>query len=216
MPATAQAQQQNQPPPTQAQMLAVIIPALTAAVTVAGVFAAIAAIMRAAGISAVALKTVIGVALAMPLPVMEGTGPASRWAVRTNTIRRAQFVIAASGRVQQAIAHATARNQPVFPAVQAAVAAEQRYFGQQVAMGTKRMAAGATADGAAAMNGPLLGWNAVLDSRTTYGCRAANGQNFYADHPPIVEGHPALPGAVHPLCRCWPSAPHPGAPILPS
>ena len=199
-----QQQQQKPPPPTQAQLIAAIVPALASAVTAAGVFALLAA-----------LKATIALVLSMPLPVMEGTGPATRFAVRTNTLRRAQFLLMASRRVQAAVAYANAHGLPVFPAIQAAIVTEQRYFGLHVAMGTKRMTASAAVDGMAEMNGNLLGWNAVLDARTTYGCRAANGRNFYADDPPVVEGAPALPGAVHSLCRCWPSAAHKGAPVLP-
>jgi hypothetical protein len=102
----------------------------------------------------------------------------------------------------------------VFPAIQAAITAEQRYFGLHVAMGTKRMTASAAVDGMAETYGNILGWNAVIDAATTYGCRAANGKNFYADNPPVVEGAPSLPGAVHERCRCWPSAAHKGAPVL--
>ena len=209
-----QQQQQKPPPPTQAQLIAAIIPALAAAVTVAGVFALLAALMLAAGIGYAALKATIALVLSMPLPVMEGTGPATRFAVRTNTLRRAQFMLSASRRVQAAVAHANAHGLPVFPAIQAAITAEQRYYGLHVAMGTKRMTASSAVDGMAEMNGNLLGWNAVLDARTTAGCRRANGCNFYADDPPVVEGAPALPGAVHSLCRCWASPPRKGAPVL--
>jgi hypothetical protein len=216
VPVTTQTPPQNQQQkPTQAQLVATIIPALTSAVSVASVFAALSAIMLAAGIGYAALKATIALVLNMPLPVMEGTGLASRWAVKQNAVRRAQFLLSASQRVQAAVAHANAHSLPVFPAIQAAVMAEQRYFGLHVAMGTKRMTAGSAVDGMAAMNGNLLGWNAVMDSRTTYGCRAANGQNFYADDPPIVEGGPALPGAVHSECRCWPSQAHEGARVMP-
>jgi hypothetical protein len=210
-----QQQQQKPPPPTQAQLIAAIIPALAAAVTVAGVFALLAALMLAAGIGYAALKATIALVLSMPLPVMEGTGSATRFAVRTNTLRRAQFMLSASRRVQAAVAHANAHGLPVFPAIQTAITAEQRYYGLHVAMGTKRMSASAAVDGMVEMHGNLLMWNAVLDSRTTAGCRAANGCNFYADDPPVVEGAPALPGAVHGLCRCWASSPRKGAPVLP-
>lgn len=214
--ATTQAPPQNQQQqrPTQAQLVAAIIPALLAAVTVAGVTAALAAIMAAAGIGYAALKATVALVLAMPLPVMEGTGPATRWAVRQNAVRRAQFLVSASQRVQDAADHARAHGLPVLPAMQAAVVAEQRYFSLHVAMGTKRLSASAAVDGMAGTCGNILGWNAVLDAATTYGCRAANGSNFYADDPPVVEGAPSVPGAVHSLCRCWPSAPHRGAPVM--
>jgi hypothetical protein len=216
---TTQSSAQQKPPPrrkpAEAQVIAAIIPVLLAAVSVAGITAALGALMAAAGIGLAALQATSALVLSMPLPVMEGTGPATRFAVRANALRRAQFFLAASQRVQAAIAHANAHGLPVFPAVQSAIAAEQRWFGLHVAMGTKRMLASAAVDGMAETYGNLLGWNAVLDARTTAGCRAANGSNFYADAPPVVEGAPAYPGSVHSLCRCFPGPPRRGAPVLP-
>ena len=186
-----------------------------AAVTVATITAALAAIMLAAGVGYAALQATAAMALSMPLPVMEGTGPASRFAVRTNTLRRAQFFLAAAQRVQAAADKAKAHGEPVIPAVQKAALAEQRFFGQHVTMGTKRITAASAVDGMASTYGNLLGWNAILDDRTTPGCRAANGKNFLADDPPVVEGAPSLPGAVHLQCRCWATQAHPGAPVMP-
>lgn len=44
----------------------------------------------------------------------------------------------------------------------------------------------------------LLGWEAVIDQRTSADCRWANGRNFDALNPPPI----GLPGTVHLWCRC--------------
>ena len=214
-------QQAQQPPPppapplTPAQLIAVIIAALTAAVTVAELVTALRVVMKAVGVGVIALSAVAALALSWPHGVLEATGPASRWAIRTNLLRRAQFFLSACQRVQQAIVAARSKNQPVMDAVRAAITAEQRFMGQHVAMSRRRVSAGSAVDGMAATYGNLLGWNAVIDAATTYGCRHANGRNFYADHPPVVEGSPALPGAVHGRCRCFAGPPRRGARVLP-
>ena len=220
MAATATAQQQPPPqakqpqpapPLTPAQLIAVIIAALTAAVTVAELVTALRIVMKAVGVGVIALAAVAALALSWPHDVLEGTGPASRWAIRTNLLRRAQFFLSACQRVQQAITGARSKNEPVMDAVRAAIVAERRYMTQMIAMALRRVSAASTVDGAAAMTGPLLGWNAVLDSRTTAECRAANGKSFYANKPPSI----GYPGTVHPRCRCWPGTPRKGASILP-
>jgi hypothetical protein len=69
----------------------------------------------------------------------------------------------------------------------------------------------------AAVHGNLLGWQATKDPKCTPGCAFSSGKNFRADRPPIVEGHPSYPGAVHgSSCRCVPVAPFKGAKVLPS
>jgi hypothetical protein len=197
--------------PTQAQVVAAIVAALSAAVTVAGVVAALGSLMLAAGVGYLALRAVAALMLSWPPAVLEGTGPASRWAVRTNALRRAAFFLHACRRVQAAISAARARNEPVMEAVREALAAERRFMSQQIAASLKRTEAASAVDGAAAMHGPLLGWNAVLDSRTTAECRAADGKSFSADRPPLI----GYPGTVHSRCRCWPGPPRKGALILP-
>src|ERR1035441_1149031 len=219
MAATATAQQQ-QPPPAQtppappltpAQLIAVIIAALTAAVTAAEVVTALRIVMKAVGVGVIALSAVAALALSWPHGVLEGTGPASRWAIRTNLLRRATFFLNACQRVQQAIVAARSKNEPVMDAVRAAITAEQRFMTAHLAASQQRVSASSAVDGMAATYGNLLGWNAVIDPRCTPECRAANHKNFYADKPPAI----GYPGTTHPNCRCFPSKPFRGAPILP-
>jgi len=219
----AQQQPTGQPPPATpppapllpAQLIAAIIAALGAALTAAQLVRLLAKIMALAGIGLLALRAVAVLMMSWPPDVLEGTGPAQRHAIRTNVTRRAQFMWSACKRVQAAIAAARSQGTPVLDAIAAALATEKRYMAQHIAASSQRVQASSAVDGAAEAYGNLLGWNSHLDSRTSAGCRLANGKNFYADRPPVVEGAPSLPGAVHPSCRCWPSAPFKGAPVMP-
>jgi hypothetical protein len=204
------------PPVTTAQLQAAVVTALAgpaAAVPVA-LTVALRPLFKAAGISVLALAVVAALVAFWPTAPVEGIGHATRWAVRVNTARRAAFFVAAARRVQAAIDNAAAHGESLQDAAIAAMGAEQRYLAQHVAASAQRLQAAAAVDGAVAMHGALLGWNTWLDARTSPGCRRANGRNFRVDQPPIIEGQPSYPGTVHVGCRCWPSAPHRGAPVM--
>lgn len=212
-PAGQQQQTQQQPAkrkPTPAQLQAAVVTALAVAVTAAALVAALSALFLAAGIGALALGAVAALVASWPAQAMEGTGPATRWAVRTNLTRRAAFLVAAARRVQAAADAAGSRDENQQDAVRAAIALEQRYQAQQVAASAQRLHAASMVDGMAAVYGPLLGWNSVKDRRCTPECRAADKHNFWAARPPQI----GYPGTTHPNCRCWPSKPFRGAPIL--
>jgi hypothetical protein len=207
-PATAQAQPQSrQRAPSDQQLAEAVIAALAAYWTAKAITAALRAPFKAAGISGAALSAVASLVASWPHEVLEGTGPATRWAIRANLVRRAQFLVAASRRVQAAIVSARSQGEPVMAAIRDALMAEQKYMRQHVAASTQRIQAGSAVDGMAATYGNLLGWRAHLDERTSPGCRKADGSNFLATSPPVIEGRPSLPGAVHPSCRCRPVRP---------
>ena len=191
----------------QARVAAVLAGAFA---TPAALAAALAGPLAGLGMAFLVLRAVAALLLSSPAPVLEGTGPASRHAVRQNYLRRAAYAIAAAERISRALAAARAAGQPEAEALARALAAEKTWFAQHIAAAQHRTDAAAAVDGAAQMHGNLLGWNAVLDSRTTPDCRAANGSNFYADRPPLI----GYPGTVHAKCRCWPSAAFPGAKVL--
>jgi hypothetical protein len=219
----------------EAALIAAIIAAFLAFHTAKSLLARLRAPFRRIGVSGKAAQAAIAVVLSMPQVPMEGTGPASRWAVRTNELRRAQFTVAASRRIQQAIDQARAQGEPLGPAIGDAARAEQRYFAQHVQADAGRIRATSAVDGAADAYGDeptqqraraglknpppdgvvLLGWHAVKDRNVTPGCLRADGCNFRADKPPVIEGHPSFPGTVHARCRCFPVRPFPGAPVLP-
>jgi hypothetical protein len=128
-------------------------------------------------------------------------GPASAWVRRTSAPRRAAYALAAARRL--------AAREPD-------VDAERRYLAAHLAAERGRADAALRADAMVARFGPVLGWHAKqpFDALTSPGCRQRHGQNFSPARPPIVEGRPALPGMVHPSCRCSPGPPWPGGRLL--
>lgn len=215
---------QQAPPPQQQQqqdddnhLVALIVAALAVYWTTETLTRALRAPFKAAGISGAALSGVASLVASWPHEVMEGTGPAQRWAVKANLLRRASFFLNAAKRTQQAIVAARSQDEPVLAAIRDALGKERTFMSQHIAANAGRIQAASAVDGAAVTHGPLLGWQAVKDKRCTPGCAAASGKNFRADRPPIVEGHPAFPGMVHgATCRCIPVAPFKGAKVLPS
>lgn len=81
---------------------------------------------------------------------------------------------------------------------------ERRYFKAHQDAQARRRVVSEQVDAAANRYGPLLGWRAQMDERTTGECRNANGRNFRADHRPAI----GYPGTVHPHCRCEITAPY--------
>jgi hypothetical protein len=77
------------------------------------------------------------------------------------------------------------------------------------AQANRRRAADAV-DQQARKHGTLLGWRAVMDTRTSAECAAANGRNFDVFAPPAI----GWPGAVHPHCRCRPVPAFAGAGLV--
>jgi hypothetical protein len=208
--------QQPQPPPSDSHLVALIVSALAAYWTVKALTRALRGPFKAAGVSGTALSAVAALVASWPHEALEGTGPAQRWAIRLNYLRRAQFFLAAARRVHAAIVAARSRDEPVLAAIRDALGSERRFMSQHVAACSQRVRAASAVDGMAAVHGNVLGWQAVLDARCSPGCAKASGKNFHADRPPVIEGHPAFPGAVHgSSCRCIPVAPFKGAEVLP-
>lgn len=209
-------QQQAQQPQDDDGLIAAIVAALAAYWTVKALSRALRAPFRAAGIGGAALSAVAALVSSWPHDAMEGTGPAQRWAIRANLVRRASFFLNAARRVQRAIVAARSQDQPVMAAIADALTAEKRFMGQHITASAQRVRAAAAVDGMASVHGNLLGWQAVKDARCTPGCAKASGSNFRADRPPVIEGHPAYPGMVHGAsCRCIPVPPFKGAEVLP-
>lgn len=207
--------QPQQPPPSDDALIAAIIAAFLALHTTHAIVSRLRKPFARAGIGSSALKAAVAIVLAMPEQPLEGTGPATRFAVRTNTLRRASFVLAAVRRLQKAADDARAQGEPAIAALMQQVQAERRFFAQHVAASQHRLAATSAVDGMAGTYGNLLGWRTVRDKNVTPGCLAADGKSWRVDDPPIIEGHPSFPGTVHALCRCRPTAPRPGAEIMP-
>lgn len=109
---------------------------------------------------------------------------------------RAHYILAASRRVQRAVAAGESRED--------ALRRERVYFNQHIEAVSNRKRAASAVDKARARYGDDLGWYAILDARTSPECREANGKNFNATRIPPI----GYPGAVHPHCRCKPGRKH--------
>lgn len=86
-----------------------------------------------------------------------------------------------------------------------ALAQEAVFFRQHMEAVKNRAESAKAVDRMARRYGPLLGWHARLDSRTSPECRAANGKNFSPTTRPAI----GYPSSVHLYCRCKPGAPFP-------
>ena len=212
-------QQQPPPPPQQqpaspaagdAALAVATAAALASAVTVPAALALLARRFSPAGISRDVLQQALATVMAMPPERAGFFGPATATVARLNHMRNAQFVVAASRRLQANVAAASSRGTSRAQALADAAARERRYYGQHLLANWARDGAAAQVDSAAMTHGLLLGWHTVLDGRTSPECRAADRHNFRADQMPLI----GYPGAVHPHCRCWPGAPFPGAALV--
>jgi hypothetical protein len=185
---------------------------LAGAITVAGALALLRAEFTAAGISSSALATALRVVMDMPPERMGAHGPATMAVIRMNLLRRAQFLVTSARRLTADVRSARSRNESVLEALRRGMARERRYYALHLEAGWNRLNAAARTDAAADQYGLLLGWNAMMDARTSMECRLADGKNFRADQMPLI----GYPGMVHLHCRCYPGRPHAGAAMLPS
>lgn len=124
--------------------------------------------------------------------------------VTLNAIRRAAYLVSAARRLAPAIASRDRGR------IEMAKTVEERHRQAHERAERLRSEAGyrivdEIADRGTDRNGEiLLGWYAILDSRTSVDCRWADGRNFNALVPPII----GYPGTAHLECRCRPGRPH--------
>jgi len=193
---TVQQGVQQPPQPSQHSALAALIVVIAAG----GIptLAALAPIAALFGVTAESLQAAFQAMGAIP-PIARDASVPERVALGVNLTRRAQLIVALAKR---AMAGASAEQL-------------QRQAQQSIDAHRRRAEAAKTVGAAARQFGLVLGWQSVLDSRTTEGCRQMHGNNFRVDQPPIVEGAPAYPGWVHGgTCRCLPVAPWPNGKLV--
>lgn len=131
--------------------------------------------------------------LVLPVPPSMAP-PAVVRTARLNLVRRAQYLANAARRVTSAATEGRLRE---------AIEREGQHFQAHKEASANRDLAADRVVKAAKTFGPVLGWHATLDSKTSPECRAANGTNFPADRIPAI----GYPGAVHTHCRCRPGRP---------
>jgi hypothetical protein len=210
---TTPAQAQQQPTAQEQQILAITVAAeLAVATSAAAAEAVLWGVFSVYGMKRQALRACLTFVMASP-PAMTGvSGPATAAVTRLNHARRAQFVIASVRRLTADLTTASAHGDSLLVALQRGLARERRYYQQHLDAAWNRSMAAAQADLAYLSYGPLLGWYATMDSKTSAECRAADGKNFTAEAMPLI----GYPGMVHPHCRCRPGQAHAGASMLPS
>lgn len=149
----------------------------------------------ASGLSRLAAEGATSLILSNPLPATGPIGEATRLTQRENVMRRAQYLLNAARRLAKAGPGGLGQ----------ALQQERRHLNAHVQAQSKRTMAAAATDSAAWSYGPVLGWYAKHDERTTKDCLAADGKNFYANQRPLI----GWPGADHHTnCRCVPGKPH--------
>lgn len=131
-----------------------------------------------------------------PMLKPSSRGDASVLTYRDEWLYRAYYVVNATRRLTEAIKSG---------GIEKALAQEEAHYRAHVEAQASRLAAAGAVDAASERFGSVVGWYAVLDSRTTPGCKANHGKNFDVRRPPS-EG---LPGTLHGgSCRCSPGSPH--------
>lgn len=181
--------------PTSAQVAA-LSALLAGSATASGVAAGFASI---AGVAPAVAKALLTVTDRRPLSVVAGVGPAVRQTAASEATYRSMYLLNASGRIRTRIEGGMA------PAD--AVRAEMPNYRAHLAAQQNRAVSAVAVDRAARRFGLVLGWRAVMDSRTSAECRAADGKNFQPASRPLI----GWPGSVHPRCRCRPVAAFAGA-----
>jgi hypothetical protein len=204
--------QQAQQPPSDYQLAIETALVLGTAVTVADALLPLAAYFGYAKIRRAALRAALESVMSFPPERLGAPGPATLTAIRLNTMRRAQFLVAAARRTENDLREGVSQNRNLAQVISLAMAREKRYYALHMQAAWNRASAAAKVDSTAGVYGLLLGWYSVLDSRTSRECRAAAGRNFWADRMPLI----GYPGSVHPHCRCYPGRPHEGAKLLSS
>jgi hypothetical protein len=122
-------------------------------------------------------------------------GPAEAQAAELNVLRGAQFKEAKHKRLQADIARGRSGDVGAWPAFQAGMARERRYYSLHLAAMWNRARAAGMVDMAAQEHGNLLSWNTIRDKKASAECIAADKHNFHADRMPAI----GWPGGVHPF-----------------
>lgn len=162
--------------------------------------AAVVAELRSLGLDSGTARVIAARSAAVAPPGATPLTPAMRAAHGQAAASRAAYLVGAGRRLAGTSGLARLDQQTK----------ERRFLNQHVAAQNQREQGAMALDAASNAYGPLLGWKAVLDDRTTPECRAADGKNFRPARPPAI----GLPGVTHTNCRCRPTTPFEGAPTL--
>lgn len=189
-------QKKQEPQRTDAELIAIIAGAIAVGASASATATSLSALL---GIPVATLSAVLKFALVKPGAYgpsqIHGVTTAAAESARVEPTFRAEYVLAASRRMDEAVRRGVSLDE--------AERRESQYYRQHLEAMLNRAKVAGTVDRAAGRFGDILGWHAKLDSRTSPECREAHGKNFNASvRPPI-----GYPGSVHPYCRCKPGKP---------
>lgn len=182
--------------PQDHELLIAIVLLLLAGLTAQALTERLAVLLAPLGIPATAVASMVAL-LGKGITVERPSAPPGAIATmqRGGVARRAMYILAGCRRLAGGGTADT----------------EKRLYGAHLAAERRRAKAADAVDAAAAKYGPVLGWWATRDDRTTPACFAAHGSNFSALVPPAM----GWPGTIHAgQCRCKPVAPWPGGDML--
>lgn len=188
------------PPPTQQQqtdtaLIAALVVILLSGLTLDSLVRHVAALLIPLGYPVQAIAGAVGLVSADDSFDLPGPDSATNVIRRGEVVRRANYLLAAVRRL----------------AGGGSLADERKFLRLHRGAERARRRAAAEVDRAARQFGPLLGWHALMDDRTTPECKAAHGRNFQATIPPAI----GYPGTLHGgNCRCKPGRPFRGAAML--
>lgn len=215
---TSPAPEQAQQPPQEDHLVRDIAAILAVGASMAAVGAAVALLLAplglGAGVAALAVKVAYSKVFGGPpspsrmvagIYGVSGDASGSETAQDSQELYyRAAFILNASKRIDERIKRGQTAEQ--------AVAAERANVKRHLDARARRAEIARQVAEVAKVHGPLLGWYAKMDARTSAECRAANGKNFDAETVPVI----GYPGSVHPNCRCAPGAPFATDAVLPA
>ena len=191
MPAQAEQHQHQEQTQGEQAVIAAIVVILLSGLTIESLTRHLAALLIPLGIPPVAIAGavgLIGVDLGFDLGAPAGSARAAMG--RGAVVRRATYLLNAARRL----------------AAGGTLEDERKYLRLHRGAERARREAAAAVDRAAAQYGPILGWRARMDERTTADCKWLHGKNFHIARPP--DG--SYPGARHGgNCRCRVRAPWP-------
>lgn len=181
---------QQQEAPSEEAALALIVLALLASGTAAQMAGQMLEVLSSLGIPAEASADALALILPHRLELPESNRTPKGAAQRGEFALRARYILNAARRL----------------AGGGTLAAERRYLAQHIAARKARGEAAEQVQDMVSRVGPVVGWYAVLDSRTDPVCRLAHGTNFDARVPSPI----GYPGSLHGgACRCRAGRPHP-------
>lgn len=192
MPPRQRQQKQRRKQPSEGKAVAAIAGALAIGASAQATAASLSPVL---GIPTPSLLPVLLIAMSRPIRFAPNATPlpttsATLESEKLEATFRAHYVLQAAKRLEAAREAGTPRR--------VAIERERQYFNQHIAAVANRFKSAQQVDQAAQEHGPVLGWYAKMDTKTSAECRAANGKNFTVTSMPPI----GYPGAVHPHCRC--------------